>query len=39
VFDSMIEEYGFEVIDTSQPIETIYRSLQRRIGHLLREFY
>ena len=39
VFDSMIDEYGFEVIDTSQPIEAIYRSLQRRIGHLLREFY
>lgn len=39
VFDSMIDEYGFEVIDTTQPIETIYRTLQGRIGSLLREFY
>jgi hypothetical protein len=37
VFDSMIEEYGFEIVDASQSIETIYRSLQRRIGRLLRE--
>jgi len=37
VFDSMTEEYGFEVIDATQPIETIYRTLQRRIGRLLRE--
>jgi len=39
VLDSMIDEYGFEVIDTSQPIEAIYRTLQGRIGNLLREFY
>jgi dTMP kinase len=37
VFDSMIEEYGFEVIDATQSIEVIYRDLQRRIGRLLRE--
>jgi dTMP kinase len=37
VFDSMTEEYGFEVIDATEPIEMIYRSLQRRIGRLLRE--
>ena len=37
VFDSMTEEYGFEVIDATQPIETIYRTLQRKIGRLLRE--
>lgn len=37
VFDSMIDEYGFEVIDATQSIDTIYRSLQRRIGRLLRE--
>jgi len=37
VFDSMTEEYGFEVIDATQPIEMIYRNLQRRIGRLLRE--
>jgi dTMP kinase len=39
VFDSMIEQYGFEVIDATQPIEVIYRSLQRRIGRLLRDLY
>jgi dTMP kinase len=38
VFDSMIDQYGFEVIDATQPIEVIYRNLQRRIGRLLREF-
>jgi dTMP kinase len=38
-FDSMIEGYGFEVLDATQPIETIYRALQRRIGRLLREMY
>lgn len=38
VFDSMIDEYGFEVIDATQPIDVIYRNLQRRIGRLLREF-
>jgi thymidylate kinase len=39
VFDSMTEEYGFEIIDATQPIETIYRTLQRKIGRLLREMY
>src|SRR6266705_2897121 len=29
VFDSMIDEYGFEVIDATQPIDVIYRNLQR----------
>ncbi len=37
VFDSMIDEYGFEVVDAAQPIDVIYRNLQRRIGRLLRE--
>jgi dTMP kinase len=37
VFDSMIEEYGFEIIDASESIDRIYRSLQRRIGRILRE--
>jgi len=37
VFDSMIDEYGFEVINTAQPIDIIYRNLQRRIARLLRE--
>ena len=37
VFDSMTAEYGFEVIDATQPIEIIYRTLQRKIGRLLRE--
>ncbi|HKY05236.1 MAG TPA: thymidylate kinase [Blastocatellia bacterium] len=37
VFDSMIDEYGFEVIDAAQQPDSIYRSLQRRIGRLLRE--
>jgi dTMP kinase len=37
VFDSMIDEYGFAVIDAAQPIDTIYRNLQRQIGRLLRE--
>jgi dTMP kinase len=37
VFDSMTEQYGFEVIDATQPIDTIYRNLQRRIGRLLRD--
>ena len=37
VFDSMIDEYGFEVIDATLPIDAIYRNLQRRIGRLLRE--
>lgn len=39
VFDSMIDEYGFEVIDAAQQPDNIYRSLQRRIGRLLRETY
>jgi len=37
VFDSMIDEYGFGVIDATQPIDIIYRNLQRQIGRLLRE--
>jgi len=37
VFDSMIDEYGFEVIDATEPIDLIYRNLQRRIGRILRE--
>jgi hypothetical protein len=37
VFDSMIDEYGFEVIDATQPIDMIYKNLQRRIGRILRE--
>lgn len=37
VFDSMTEDYGFEVIDAAQSPEIIFRSLQRRIGRLLRE--
>ncbi|MEK6303124.1 MAG: thymidylate kinase [Acidobacteriota bacterium] len=36
VFDSMVDTYGFEVIDATQPIDIIYRNLQRRIGQLLR---
>ncbi|HWO00733.1 MAG TPA: thymidylate kinase [Blastocatellia bacterium] len=36
VFDSMVGEYGFEVVDATQPIDLIYRNLQRRIGQLLR---
>jgi dTMP kinase len=39
VFDSMIDEYGFEVIDSAQSIDAIYRALQRRIGRLMREMY
>ena len=39
VFDSMIEEYGFEEVDATQSIDGIYRTLQRRIGQLLREMY
>ncbi|HSE37118.1 MAG TPA: thymidylate kinase [Blastocatellia bacterium] len=37
VFDSMLDEYGFEVIDATKPIDVIYRNLQRRIGRILRE--
>ncbi|HMG37230.1 MAG TPA: thymidylate kinase [Blastocatellia bacterium] len=36
VFDSLAEEYKFEVIDATQRPEIIYRLLQRRIGQLLR---
>jgi dTMP kinase len=36
VFDSMIDEYGFDVIDSSAQIDVIFRNLQRRIGRLLR---
>src|SRR5262245_15081913 len=34
VFDSMVDQYGFEVIDASLPIETVHMELQRRIGCL-----
>jgi dTMP kinase len=37
VFDSMRDEYGFEVIDATKPIDVIYRNLQRQIGRILRE--
>jgi dTMP kinase len=37
VFDSMIDEYGFEVVDATEPIDVIYRNLQRRIGRIMRE--
>src|SRR5262249_54237458 len=37
VFDTMIEEYGFDVIDATQSIDSIYRTLQRRIGRVLKE--
>jgi dTMP kinase len=36
VFDSMSEEYGFDVIDATEPIESIYKNLQRKIGRLVR---
>ena len=36
VFDTMSEQYGFEVIDATDSVEDIYRNLQRRIGRLLR---
>ena len=36
VFDSMAEQYGFNVIDASKSIDLIYKDLQRRIGRLLR---
>jgi dTMP kinase len=35
VFDSMAGEYGFEVIDATEPIEIVYRNLQERIEKLL----
>jgi len=39
VFDSMVEQYGFSVIDASHSIEWIFTNLQRRVGRLLREPY
>jgi len=36
VFDSMTGEYGFEIIDATEPPELIYRALQHRIGRILR---
>jgi dTMP kinase len=32
--DSMVEPYGFAVIDANQPIERIFRELQRRMSRL-----
>ena len=32
--DSMVEPHDFTVIDASQPIEKIFRSLQRHISRL-----
>ncbi|HEY6330248.1 MAG TPA: thymidylate kinase [Blastocatellia bacterium] len=37
VFDSMIEQYGFQVIDASHSIDWIYKELQHRVGKMLRE--
>jgi dTMP kinase len=37
VFDSMIEQYGFQAIDASHSIDWIYKELQHRIGRMLRE--
>jgi dTMP kinase len=37
VFDSMTEQYGFQVIDASKPIDVIFRQLQYKIGQLLRK--
>ncbi len=37
VFDTMIDQYGFDVIDATESIDSIFRGLQRRIGRLLRE--
>jgi dTMP kinase len=39
VFDSLAEEYGFELIDATQSPDLIYRNLQTRIGRLLREAF
>ena len=39
VFDSMVEQYGFSVIDASHSIEWIFTNLQRRVGRLLRDHY
>jgi dTMP kinase len=35
--DSMVEPYDFTILDASQPIERIFRELQKRIGRLLGE--
>ena len=35
VFDSMAEQYGFEIIDATDPIEVVYRNLQIKIERLL----
>ncbi len=32
--DSMVDPYGFEVIDAGQPVAKIFRDLQRRISRL-----
>jgi dTMP kinase len=37
VFDSMIEQYGFQAIDESHSIDRIYKELQHRVGKMLRE--
>ena len=37
VFDSMVQQYGFSVIDAGHSIEWIFTNLQRRVGRLLRE--
>jgi dTMP kinase len=37
VFDSMVQQYGFSVIDASHSIDWIFTNLQRRVGRLLRE--
>src|SRR5215831_9903087 len=34
VLDSMVEPYNFTVIDAAQPIERIFRQLQRRVARL-----
>jgi dTMP kinase len=34
VLDSMVKPYEFTVIDAGQPIQKIFRDLQRRISHL-----
>ena len=34
-FDAMIEEYGFEVIDASQPVASIAEQLKERVLPLL----
>jgi dTMP kinase len=32
--DSMVDPYGFTVIDAGQPVQKIFRELQRRISRL-----